>query len=235
MIAPVPYRDTPDFYRLVGNAVNWLLGGKLNIISKTAAYTMANGENLALVDATAGAVTITLPPAATHDGLIFRVKKIDSSANAVTVDPNGAETIDGAATVVLAHQHAALTVISDGSNWRRLDAAPFGYSTGSGGTVTQITDKTTGVTLNKASGQITMNAAALAAATSVSFTLTNSTIAATDIVLVSVASGGTANTYQVGVDAIAAGSCRIHVRNVSALSQSEAIVLTFTVIKGATS
>lgn len=107
----------------------------------------------------------------------------------------------------------------------------IGYATGAGGAVTQATSKSTGVTLDKASGAITMNGAALASATSVGFTLTNSLIAATDVVLVSIKSGATANSYLVAVDAVAAGSCRISVRNISAGSLSEALVLNFAVVK----
>ena len=106
-----------------------------------------------------------------------------------------------------------------------------GYSTGTGGTVTQATDKSTGVTLSKRCGQITMNAAALAAAAEVSFTLTNTVIAATDVVLVSIASGATAGAYSIQCDATAAGSCRISVGNRNVGSLSEAIVLNFVVIK----
>ena len=106
-----------------------------------------------------------------------------------------------------------------------------GYSTGTGGTVTQATSKSTGVTLSKRCGQITMNGAALAAAAEVSFTLTNSTVAATDVVMVSIASGATAGAYSVQCDATAAGSCRISVGNRSTGSLSEAIVLNFVVIK----
>ena len=106
-----------------------------------------------------------------------------------------------------------------------------GYSTGTGGTVTQGTSKSTGVTLDKRCGQITMNNAALAAAAEVSFTLTNSVIAATDVVMVSIASGATAGAYSVQCDATAAGSCRISVGNRSTGSLSEAIVLNFVVIK----
>jgi hypothetical protein len=106
-----------------------------------------------------------------------------------------------------------------------------GYSTGTGGTITQATDKSTGVTLNKRCGQITMNNAALAAAAEVSFTLTNSVIAATDVVMVSIASGATAGAYSVQCDATAAGSCRISVGNRNAGSLGEAIVLNFVVIK----
>lgn len=107
----------------------------------------------------------------------------------------------------------------------------IGYSTGTGGTVTQATSKSTDVTLNKVCGQITMNGAALAANTSVSFTLTNSQIAATDIVIANIASGATASSYQLTVDQVSAGSCRIHLRNVSGGSLSEAVVLNIVVLK----
>ena len=100
-----------------------------------------------------------------------------------------------------------------------------------GGSVTQATNKSTAVELNRPSGSITMNNASLAAATSVSFTLTNNTIDADDHVSVAISSGATANSYQAVVDAVAAGSCRIHVRNVSAGALGEALVLSFVVIK----
>lgn len=114
-------------------------------------------------------------------------------------------------------------------------ASKFGYATGTGGTVTQDTSKSTGVTLNKLSGQITMNAAQLNRVTGVSFTFTNSFIAATDIVVVNIASAATANAYSLTVDAVAAGSCRIHLHNhLSGTDLSEALVLNFVVIKGVT-
>lgn len=108
----------------------------------------------------------------------------------------------------------------------------IGYGVGAGGTVTQITSKATSVTLDKVTGQITMQAASLAAATSVSFTLANSAIAVTDVVVVNVKSGGTANAYQATISSIAAGSCAITLRNITAGALAEAVVLQFAVIKG---
>jgi len=105
----------------------------------------------------------------------------------------------------------------------------------SGGTVTQATDKSTGVTLNTASGQITMDDAALAAGAEVSFTVTNNQIAATDVVVVNHGSAGTAGAYLVQANTIAAGSFAITVSNVSAGSLGEAIVLNFVALKGASS
>lgn len=110
----------------------------------------------------------------------------------------------------------------------------IGYATGAGGTVTQATDKSTGVTLNKVSGQITMSAAALAADTTVTFTLTNSSIAAGDVLVLNHISGGTAGSYLLNAQS-AAGSAAINVRNVSTGSLGEAIVIAFALIKAVTS
>ena len=104
-----------------------------------------------------------------------------------------------------------------------------------GGTVTQATNKGTGVTLNTESGQITMNDAALAAAAEVSFTVTNSKVAATDVVVACHGSAGTAGAYIVSANSIAAGSFKITVSNVSGGSLSEAIVINFVALKGASS
>jgi len=105
-----------------------------------------------------------------------------------------------------------------------------GYATGSGGVVTQLTDKTTAVTLSKSTGQITLAAAALAASTTVSFTLTNTVIEAGDILVMNHISGGTAGSYLLNAQS-AAGSASINVRNISLGSLSEAIVIAFAVIK----
>jgi hypothetical protein len=105
-----------------------------------------------------------------------------------------------------------------------------GYATGSGGTITQLTDKSAGVILNKTNGSITMDADALAAATTVSFTLTNNTIEAGDILVMNHISGGTAGAYTLNAQS-AAGSASINVRNITAGSLSEAIVIRFAVIK----
>lgn len=111
--------------------------------------------------------------------------------------------------------------------------AAVGYATGAGGAVTQLTSKATGVTLSKPTGAITLVNAALAAATSVAFTLTNTFITVTDVVVVNIKSGAASTiAYQATVQAVAAGSCVIALRNVSAGALSEAVVLQFAVIKG---
>ena len=123
-----------------------------------------------------------------------------------------------------------LTHVEVDANFTNLNTDKAGYITGEGGTVTQATSKATAVTLNKKCGQITMNAAALAAATTVTFVLTNSTIAATDLLVLNHDAGGTAGSYLLNAQC-GAGSVSINVRNVTAGSLAEAIVIGFAVIK----
>ena len=104
----------------------------------------------------------------------------------------------------------------------------LGYGVGAGGTVVQATSKSTGVTLNKPSGRITTNNAALAAGASVIFILTNSTISITDEVSVTMISGG---NYRVEVIDIFNGGCAFRVANISASSLSDALAFNFKVFK----
>lgn len=107
-----------------------------------------------------------------------------------------------------------------------------GYATGAGGAVTQLTNKSTGVTLNTMCGTITMNNANLATVTPVSFTVTNSQVAATDVVLVNIKSGATANSYLVSVGVVATGSFSITLYNATGGTLGEAVVLNFAIVRG---
>jgi hypothetical protein len=106
----------------------------------------------------------------------------------------------------------------------------LGYGTGSGGAVTQATSRTTGVTLNKTNGAITLVSAA-GLATFQSFTVTNSTVAATDVVHVTQKSG--TDLYQIFVTATAAGSFRISYATTGGITVEQP-VFNFAVIKGVT-
>ena len=107
----------------------------------------------------------------------------------------------------------------------------LGYTAAAQGTVTQATDKSTAVTLNKSAGRITMNAASLLNATNVSFTLNNSYISSNDIIVLTLSGGiATAGTYNCWVNTMSAGSCSITLRNISAGSLSEAVIINFALI-----
>jgi len=113
----------------------------------------------------------------------------------------------------------------------------LGYSAAGQGAVTQLTDKSTAVTLNKSAGRITMNNAALAGGAVASFTLNNSLISANDTIIVCISStttGSTAGAYTTYVSNLTTGSALITLRNLtSATSYSEAVIINFSVIHGA--
>ena len=108
----------------------------------------------------------------------------------------------------------------------------LGYASSAQGSVTQLTSKSTGVTLNKSAGRITMNNAALAAGSTVLFTLTNSMIGAKDVLVVNVGSGGTSGAYWPYVATLSSGSAVIGLYNNTAGSLSESPVINFAVIHG---
>lgn len=102
---------------------------------------------------------------------------------------------------------------------------------GAGGIVYQSTDKSTSVTLDTKCGTIVMDAAALADATSVSFTMYNTYIEATDVVALTIGAGASLSSYLSQVEYTNTGQCSIALRNVSGGSLSEAVQLNFAIIK----
>lgn len=85
--------------------------------SVTTSGNVVSGDYLIIADAAAGAITMTLPPAALVPGRIYAFKRINSGGNAVIVDGYAAETIDGAATHTLTPQWNSLTIMSNGVAW----------------------------------------------------------------------------------------------------------------------
>ena len=110
----------------------------------------------------------------------------------------------------------------------------IGYATGAGGAVTQATNRTTGVTLSKLTGQITTNNASLAAETAAEFTVTNTTVAIGDVIVISQQSGSNGGNTDVFVSTVAAGSFKITVANNNAAAgtaETGAIIINYAVIK----
>jgi hypothetical protein len=114
-----------------------------------------------------------------------------------------------------------------------LASGSLGYASGNGGTVTQTLNKTNGVTLNERCGEITTDSSGILSGGTVSFTFTNSTIAATDLLIMQHVSGGTVGNYQID-PVCAAGSATINITNRSGGLLTDALVLRFAVIKAAT-
>jgi predicted ThiF/HesA family dinucleotide-utilizing enzyme len=110
----------------------------------------------------------------------------------------------------------------------------IGYAASAQGTVTQLTSKSTAVTLDKSAGRITMNNASLATATNATFTLNNAFISANDTVILTISGGqATPGSYNVFANSLATGSVSITLRNISGGTLSEAVVINFCIIHGA--
>lgn len=107
----------------------------------------------------------------------------------------------------------------------------LGYGAGAGGTATQTGSRTSGVLLNKPSGQITLASAAGTTAWQ-SFTVTNSVVESTDTPIVAQFSG--TDLYEIHVTAVATGSFRLSFRTTGGTT-TEQPVFKFEIHKGATS
>lgn len=112
----------------------------------------------------------------------------------------------------------------------------LGYGVGAGGAVVQGTSKSTAVTLNKPSGQITMHNAALAAGATVGFQFNNSLVTTTDGLVVNCIGGiSSLANYRFSYGVTSNGGALIYVTNQTGGSLSEGIILNFQVLKGAIS
>lgn len=129
------------------------------------------------------------------------------------------------------------TVTSDIASINRIVTSGnggIGYTTGAGGTATQVTNKTNPVTLNTIAGQITLDNQSLGAGASVSFVLNNTAIDPTDVMIINHVSGGTVGAYTFDVACNTANAAiTITNRTGGALAQSP--VIRFAVIKSAIS
>ena len=169
---------------------------------------------------TAASVSLAANPTT---NLQATTKQYVDAADALKVNKAG-DTMTGA-LIVNSTIASNSTILANGNS------SKIGYNTGAGGTITQGAGaKTNSVTLNRPTGIIVTDNAALAGDTAVTFNLSNSVIEATDIVLISHISGGTLGSYNFAV-APAAGNANIVIRNITAGSLSEALTLRFIVIK----
>ena len=174
------------------------------------------------VTVTSTAYTLTLPAAVSLGTTGIQ----GWNSNVITFGATGTYefgfvTSDGGSTITIFDLNRPLNVFTN----------KLGYGTGGGSTVTQGTSRTTGVTINAPSGAITLVSAA-GTSSYTTFTVTNSTVAATDVVIVNQQSG--TDKYEAFVSAVGTGSFAITFSDVSGTT-TEQPVFNFAVIKGSTS
>lgn len=98
--------------------------------------------------------------------------------------------------------------------------------------VTQATSITTGVTCNAMSGVITTVSQTVAAGAEAEFTVTNSQVAATDVVVACIKTYTSAGAFDVSVSAVAAGSFKLRLTNLDAAAAgNNVLVINFLVLK----
>lgn len=156
------------------------------------------------------------------------VAPIQTLAVAGNASIAGTASVGSTLSVVGSVQSGAIT--SSGSIKSSAGAAAassgVGYATGAGAAIVQGTSRATAVIINALSGAITLFAAANVPG-AFSFTVTNSAVAATDVIIVSQKSG--TDKYTQDVTAVANGSFQLTLN--SAGTTNEAPVFNFAVIK----
>ena len=212
---------------------------KLNLLAQpTVAAIAANDVTTSTIaDDAVTTVKILDRNVTTTKIALLGVTSAELAANAVTTAKVLDNNVTLAKIVAAAANNTFLARSTSGAgNYEALvtTTTGLGFYTGAGGTVPAGATKATAFTLNKMCGEITMAADALAANTIVSATWTNSLIAATDVVIINHKSVGTIGSYTFNV-ACGSPTSTLYIRNNTAGSLSEGIVLSFVVIKGVTS
>lgn len=164
---------------------------------------------------------------ASSDGKVYNRNLRLTNSSSLYV--NDVQIVNGSGVIVAPTISGTGTITSSAPT-----GGGIGYATGAGGAVTQATNRTTGVTLSKLTGQITTNNASLAAEAAAEFTVTNTTVAIGDVVVVAIQSGTNGGNTDVYVSTVAAGSFKIKVANNNAAggtAETGAIIINFAVIK----
>lgn len=175
-----------------------------------------------------------IAPSPTSSGFVFNNAAVTAElmrfSNNGVIELSGtvASTSTTTGTLVVSGGAGVAGALNVGTTIKSSGATSgVGYATGAGGAVTQITGRTTGVTLNTVSGAITLVSAA-GSVTWQSFTVINSAVEATDVIKVCQKSGTDLN--MIHVTAVAAGSFRISFATTGGLTVEQP-VFNFAVIK----
>ena len=205
--------DADGYISAVGNVIggNLVTSGLATVIGNiTTGNITSAGQSITTGNITGGNI-IT-------GGVVSAIGNADSgNVNTTRVSASG--------NVVGGNVQTAGSVLSSGPGG-------VGYTTGAGGTVTQLTDKTTAVTLNTISGEITSNNATISGDAVASFTFNNSTISNTDVMIINQTSVANIGLYTFMANC-QNGYANIHIHNATNSAKTDVIVMRYAVIKGA--
>lgn len=191
-------------------------------------YEYATGGKITGNLSVTGSLSVTVDSSITGNSTVTGDLTVDGN---VTLGNAGSDTVTANGAL-----SATNGVVVTGNGLRQASQHMIGYNTGGGGNVTQATSKATAVTLNTASGRITMNNSIINANSAIEFQFNNSLIDGDTLVLLGISGNvASANSYCVGTRSIGGGGVVIGVRNLTAGNLSEAIQLTFALHKTATS
>ncbi len=210
-----PVLTTPNIGAATATSINGvsISGGTGAIVFGSPSTLTLGADDLTFI--TGASTTLTLPAA----GTVATLAGSETFTNKTLTAP----ILNAATGTSFA---ASSTITSTGGG--------IGYATGAGGTVTQLVSRTTGVTLNKLSGQITTRNDSLAAEGTADFIVTNSFCAINDVPVVAIQSGSNSGGTIVTVTGVANGSftIRVHNGNVAAgTAETGTILLNFGIIK----
>jgi hypothetical protein len=196
------------------SATGNMVGSNITTAGLISATGNVVGNNLSVINALTVGTVIS---ASSIDTQVLTTNRIRSDDSTFVEIEDGAR-IEGSV-------ETTGSILSSGT-------AGVGYTTGAGGTVTQEDSKSDPVTLNTISGEITMDSAQISGDATVAFTLNNSVVANTDVMILNQVGGGNVGFYSFNA-ICAAGSANIAVHNMTNTNRSDAIVIRFAVIKAA--
>lgn len=214
-------------------------GRSANTLGDIAAITGTDGQVLRVSGTALGFGTIVTAGIADTAVTYAKIQNVSATARLLGRTTVGAGVIEeislagglafSGSTLTAAGALTPTSVASTGAVTTSGATAGLGYATGAGGAVSQATNRTTGVTLNKAAGAITLFSTTTTAGQVTTFTVTNSAVAATDTINVCMKSG--TGIYLPFVTAVSAGSFAISVYSPAAVGVAEAPVINFALIK----
>lgn len=199
-----------------GMAIQGLISGAIGVVSGTPTYSFTSSQAFY-----ANAARIIEYEDAGFDGV--RYVQINDGTS-----PNGSKIFVSDSIASIDSAVAGSGYVTVGGAQTITGAKTFNTPLVTKANVTQGTSITTGVTANGSAGIITTVSSTLAAETTAEFTVTNSSVSASSVVLVSVAdySGtyGTNGIPVVSVDTIGAGSFKVDLTNTHGTNALNGIV-----------